>query len=192
MIARLTGTLLEKSPPALVLDVHGVGYDIEAPMSTFYSLPAVGAQLSLHIHLTIREDAHLLFGFATLAEKLLFRELIKLTGVGPKLALAVLSGVAVEAFWTLVRNQDTGRLTQLPGIGKKTAERMVLELKDKAGAPGSPSLTSAPGSPLAEARAALQALGYKAAEAQKLTEAFSSDGLGTDQIIREALKRAMK
>jgi Holliday junction DNA helicase RuvA len=195
MIGRLSGMLVLKAPPLLVLDVGGVGYEVEAPMSTFYRLPSTGEKVALHTHLTVREDAHLLFGFATPAEKQLFRDLIKLSGVGPKLALAVLSGVSVEDFWLLVKNGDAARLTKLPGIGKKTAERMVLELREKAGgAAGAASLGSGaqPASPLAEARAALEALGYKPAEATRMTEAFSTDGLGVDQIIREALKRAVR
>lgn len=196
MIGRLTGKLALKAPPQLLLDVGGVGYEIEAPMSTFYRLPAVGENLALHIHLTIREDAHLLFGFATTQEKSLFRELIKLSGVGPKLALAVLSGVAVDEFWNLVRSGDAARLTKLPGIGKKTAERMVLELREKAG--GSDGLAAGsvasaqPATPLAEARSALESLGYKPAEAVRLTDAFPTEDLSTDQIIREALKRAVR
>lgn len=197
MIGRLDGKLVLKSLPQLVLDVNGVGYEIEAPMSTFYSLPAIGEQVVLHTHLTIREDAHLLFGFATAAEKTLFRELIKLSGVGPKLALAVLSGVSVEDFWNLVRSGDAVRLTKLPGIGKKTAERMLLELREKAGASDGPASLAAgshaqPATPLAEARSALKSLGYKPADAAKMTDAFTTEGLGTDQIIREALKRAVR
>ncbi len=197
MIGRLAGKLALKAPPQLVLDVGGVGYEIEAPMSTFYRLPAVGESVALHTHLTIREDAHLLFGFATLPEKALFRELIKLSGVGPKLALAVLSGVAVEDFWNLVRSGDAVRLTRLPGIGKKTAERMLLELREKAGASEGPanfdgSLAARPATALAEARSALESLGYKPADAAKMTEAFPTEGLGTDQIIREALRRAVR
>lgn len=197
MIGRLTGKLLHKAPPQLLLDVSGVGYEVEAPMSTFYRLPAAGETVSLHTHLTIREDAHLLFGFATAQEKSLFRELIKLSGVGPKLALAVLSGVAVDEFWNLVRSGDAARLTKLPGIGKKTAERMVLELREKAGAPDGPASFSSsgaalPATPLAEARSALEALGYKPVEAAKMTDAFTTEALTTDQIIREALKRAVR
>ena len=166
-------------------------------MSTFYRLPAVGESVALHTHLTIREDAHLLFGFATPQEKTLFRELIKLSGVGPKLALAVLSGVSVEEFWNFVRSGDAARLTKLPGIGKKTAERMVLELREKAGASDGPASSGGgnyaqPATPLAEARSALESLGYKPADAAKMTEAFTTEGLGTDQIIREALKRAVR
>lgn len=197
MIGRLTGKLLLKTPPHLLVDVGGVGYELEAPMSTFYKLPATGEMVSLHTHLTIREDAHLLFGFASAAEKLLFRELIRLSGVGPKLALAVLSGVSVEEFWTLVRLGDAMRLTKLPGIGKKTAERMVLELREKAGAADGPASGSGgaappPATPLAEARSALEALGYKPAEADKLLNAIKAEGMGTDQLIREALKRAVR
>jgi len=197
MIGRLAGKLVLKAPPQLVLEVSGVGYEVEAPMSTFYRLPAVGESVALHTHLTIREDAHLLFGFATAPEKTLFRELIKLSGVGPKLALAVLSGVSVEDFWNLVRSGDAARLTKLPGIGKKTAERMVLELREKAGASDGPAnlgsgQAAMPATPLAEARSALESLGYKAADAAKMTDAFTTDGLSTDQIIREALKRAVR
>ncbi len=196
MIGRLIGKLVLKAPPQLVLDVSGVGYEIEAPMSTFYRLPAVGESVALHTHLTIREDAHLLFGFATTQEKSLFRELIKLSGVGPKLALAVLSGVSVEEFWNLVRSGDAVRLTKLPGIGKKTAERMLLELREKAGASDNAisigGSSPQPATPLAEARSALESLGYKPADAAKMTDAFTTEGLGTDQIIREALKRAVR
>lgn len=196
MIGRLTGKLVLKSPPQLLLDVGGVGYELEAPMSTFYGLPALGESVTLHTHLTVREDAHLLFAFASTAEKTLFRELIKLSGVGPKLALAVLSGVSVEDFWNLVRAGDAARLTKLPGIGKKTAERMVLELREKAGAADGPAsvsgVSAAPATPLAEARSALEALGYKTVEADKLLNAVKAEGMGTDQLIREALKRAVR
>jgi Holliday junction DNA helicase RuvA len=199
MIGRLSGTLIAKQPPMLLLDVGGVGYEIEAPMSTFFKLPALGSPVVLQTHLVIREDAHLLFGFGTAAEKALFREVIRITGIGPKLALAILSGIGVEDFWAAVRSAETGRLVKLPGIGKKTAERIVIELRDKAGAGGVGDLAgvggggvAVPASPLSEARAALEALGYKPAEAQKLTDAIHKDGMSTDQIIREALKRAIR
>ncbi|HVT37306.1 MAG TPA: Holliday junction branch migration protein RuvA [Nevskiaceae bacterium] len=195
MIGRLTGKLVQKQPPLLLLDVNGVGYEIEAPMSTFYKLPATGETVTLHTHLTVREDAHLLFGFATHAEKDLFRALIKLNGVGPKLALSVLSGMSVEEFWITVRAQDAVRLTKLPGVGKKTAERLVLEMRDKAGAPESAQLPGAPAaqaSPLQEARAALAALGYKPAEIERYTQAVYKDGMTVEQIIQEALKRAVR
>ena len=197
MIGRLTGKLVAKLPPHLLLDVQGVGYELEAPMSTFYNLPALNETVTLHTHLTIREDAHLLFAFSSSKEKSLFRELIKLSGIGPKVALAVLSGVGVEEFWNLVRAGDAVRLTRLPGIGKKTAERMILELREKAGAVDGPATLggshgAAPATPLAEARSALESLGYKPVEAQKLTDAVQQDGMSTDQIIREALKRAVR
>lgn len=195
MIGRLTGTLLAKQPPQLLIDVHGVGYEVEAPMSTFFRLPSLGDKLVLETHLVVREDAHLLFGFATASEKALFRELIKLSGVGPKVALAVLSGLSVEEFWSAVRAGETGRLVKVPGIGKKTAERIVLEMRDRAGSSAeggiAASITIA-ATPIAEARAALEALGYKPAEAQKMAEAVQKDGMSTDQIIREALKRAVR
>jgi Holliday junction DNA helicase RuvA len=196
MIGRLTGTLLAKQPPQLLIDVNGIGYEVEAPMSTIFRLPQLGEALTLHTHLVVREDVQLLFGFATLPEKALFRELIKVSGIGPKLALAVLSGISVDDFWSAVRAGETGRLIKLPGIGRKTAERVVIEMRDKAGAADSAGFSETgvvvAASPLAEARAALEALGYKPAEAQKLTEGVHKDGMSTDQIIREALKRAVR
>lgn len=196
MIGRITGKLVLKQPPLLMVDVGGVGYELEAPMSTFYKLPSAGEPVTLHTHLTVREDAHLLFGFGSVAEKALFRELIKVSGVGPKVALSVLSGVSVEDFWLTVRAGDSVRLTKLPGIGKKTAERLVLEMRDKSGAAGDLPASGGPsapvGSPLQEARAALTALGYKPAEIQRFTEAVYKDGMSTEQIIQEALKRAVR
>lgn len=197
MIGRLTGKLVLKQPPWLLLDVGGVGYEIEAPMSTFYRLPATGDSISLQTHLVVRDDAHLLYGFATPAEKTLFRALIKVSGVGPKVALAVLSGISVDDFWNAVRAGESGRLTKTPGIGKKTAERIVIEMRDRSDSSivSDGLAVSAPGvamSPLAEARAALEGLGYKPAEAQRLTDAVHKDEMSTDQIIREALKRAVR
>lgn len=196
MIGRLTGKLVLKQPPLLLLDVGGVGYEVEAPMSTFYKLPATGETVALHTHLTVREDAHLLFGFGSLTEKALFRELIKISGIGPKLALTILSGVSVDDFWETVRAGDVVRLTKLPGVGKKTAERLVVEMRDKAGgastesmAAGMPAMAD---TPLQEARSALTALGYKPAEVQRFTEAVYKDGMSTEQIIQEALKRAVR
>lgn len=195
MIGRITGKIVLKQPPLLLVDVNGVGYELEAPMSTFYKLPAAGESVMLHTHLTVREDAHLLFGFGSTAEKGLFRELIKISGVGPKVALSVLSGVSVEDFWATVKSGDAVRLTKLPGIGKKTAERLVLEMRDKAGVSADqlPGATPAPmGSPLQEARSALTALGYKPAEIERFTQAVYKDGMSTEQIIQEALKRAVR
>jgi holliday junction DNA helicase RuvA len=194
MIGRLHGVLLSKHPPQILVDVNGIGYEVEAPMSTFFHLPAVGENVTLHTHLVVREDAQLLFGFGSQTEKALFRELIKVSGVGPKVALAVLSGVSAEDFWNIVRSGETGRLVKLPGIGKKTAERLVMELRDKAGA-GEVSLPGVPAAPLgalAEARAALAALGYKPAEVQRLTEAVYKEGMSTEAIIQDALKRALR
>jgi Holliday junction DNA helicase RuvA len=196
MIGRLSGKLVHKQPPQLLLDVGGVGYELEAPMSTFYKLPAVGAAVTLHTHLTVREDAHLLFGFFTLNEKALFRALIRISGVGPKLALAILSGISADEFWNAIRAGDAVRFSKLPGIGKKTAERLIVEMRDKTDRAGDAGLslqsTGLPASPLEEARAALEALGYKPAESQRLAEAVNQDGMSTDQIIREALRRAAR
>ncbi|MGQ0697658.1 MAG: Holliday junction branch migration protein RuvA [Panacagrimonas sp.] len=197
MIGRLTGRLAAKAPPLLLIDVGGVGYECEAPMSTFYKLPHLGETITLLTHLTIREDAHLLFAFGSAAERSLFRDLIKVSGVGPKIALAILSGVSVEDFWSTVREAQIGRLTKVPGIGKKTAERLVVELRDKAGAIGefhgaSDSRSSAPATPMQEARAALESLGYKPAEAQRLADSAEGENLTAEQIIREALKRAVR
>lgn len=133
MIGRLTGVLLEKQPPQIVLDVGGVGYEIDVPMSTFYELPALGAKATLFTHLTIREDAHLLFGFASRHERDTFRELIKISGVGPKIALAILSGMNADELALTIAGEDAVRLAKVPGIGKKTAERLVLELRGKLG-----------------------------------------------------------
>ncbi|PPE73048.1 Holliday junction branch migration protein RuvA [Solimonas fluminis] len=196
MIGRITGKLVLKQPPLLLVDVGGVGYELEAPMSTFYKLPSVGEGVSLHTHLTVREDAHLLFAFASATEKGLFRELIKISGVGPKLGLAILSGVSVEDFWETVRAGDVVRLTKIPGVGRKTAERLVVEMRDKAGGVSEAAgLSAAPvvgTAPLQEARAALAALGYKPAEIQRFTEAVHKEGMTTEQIIQEALKRAVR
>ncbi len=196
MIGRITGKLVLKQPPLLLVDVGGVGYELEAPMSTFYKLPSVGEGVSLHTHLTVREDAHLLFAFGSSTEKGLFRELIKISGVGPKLALAILSGVSVEDFWETVRASDVVRLTKIPGVGRKTAERLVVEMRDKAGgvteAVGLSSAPAVGAAPLQEARAALATLGYKPAEIQRFTEAVHKEGMTTEQIIQEALKRAVR
>jgi holliday junction DNA helicase RuvA len=193
MIGRLTGKLLGKEPPLLWLDVNGVGYELEAPLSTFYKLPEAGQALSLHTHLIVREDAQILVGFASAAEKALFRQLIKLSGVGPKSALTILSGISVDDFWETVRAQDAAKLTRLPGIGKKTAERLVLELKDKAGEHATTAAKAgvADGA-VPQAVSALVNLGYKPAEAQRLAEAAYRAGDPAEQVIREALKRALR
>lgn len=196
MIGRITGKLVYKQPPQLLVDVMGVGYELEAPMSTFYRLPAAGEAVTLLTHLSIRDDAHVLFGFFTQAEKNLFRDLIKVSGIGPKSALGIISGISVDDFWATVRLGETGRLVKVPGIGKKTAERLLIEMRDKAGAVSSemPGRFDVPvaAPPLQEARAALNALGYKPAEVQRFTEAAYKDGMSTEQIIHEALKRAVR
>lgn len=193
MIGRLTGVLLRKEPPALLLDVGGVGYELEAPMTTFYDLPAVGERVTLFTHLVVREDAHLLYGFSRESQRRLFRGLLKVNGVGPRVALAVLSGLSEEEFARCVLHEDLARLTQVPGIGRKTAERLVIEMRDKlarepeGGAPMS-AMTTAPADPVSEAVSALVALGYKPHEASRAVRALPSKGLKAEEIIRQALK----
>ncbi len=198
MIGRLTGKLLNKQPPALLVDVGGVGYELEAPMSTFYELGAAGTDVTLHIHMVVREDAMLLYAFAREAERALFRDLIKVSGIGAKTALAVLSGISVDDFRRTVATADVASLTRVPGIGKKTAERIVVELKDKMdlGAIGATlTAASAPDQPrdaASEAVVALQALGYRPAEAAKLVEKAAEPGDRAEEIIRKALKKALR
>ena len=186
--------MLEKQPPALIIDVNGVGYEVEAPMSTFYKLPVLGEQVTLHTHLHVREDAQQLYGFAELKERQLFRDLIKISGVGAKLALTVLSGISVEDFIATIHGGDANSLTKLPGIGRKTAERLVMEMRDKLDADGELPGTSLPtGSAGAgqDALSALQALGYKPAEAARLLKKVSAPDLSSEELIRLALKQAV-
>ncbi len=200
MIGRLRGTLLEKRPPQLLLDVAGVGYEVEAPMSTFYQLPAVGNEVTLHTHLVVREDAHLLFGFANERERALFRNLIKVNGVGAKMALAILSGMNAESFARCVQEGDTGSLTRLPGIGKKTAERLIVEMRDRLEAwQADGALPVVMATPIGSARdevndalSALVALGYKPPEASRMVNAIDAEGKNSEQIIRAALQNAVK
>lgn len=200
MIGRLHGTLLAKRAPVLLLDVQGVGYEIEAPMTTFYELPAVGATVTLHTHLVVRDDAHLLYGFATEAERSLFRSLLKVSGVGAKLALTILSGISVDGFVRCVQNNDSASLTRLPGIGKKTAERLVLEMRDRLAdwhAPptvtlGKTTVAGGTAAPVADAISALVALGYKPQEASRMVHALEVADLGSEQIIRRALQSVVK
>lgn len=196
MIGRLTGILLEKQPPHILLDVQGVGYELDAPMSTFYQLPALGEQATLHTHMVVREDAQLLYAFSGKRDRELFRELIRLNGVGPKLALALMSGLEVDELIRAVQSQDTSALVRVPGVGKKTAERLLVELKDKFKAwetiPGSskPLIVgaAAPASMAADAVSALIALGYKPQEASKAVAAVEEEGLSSEELIRRALK----
>ena len=198
MIGHLRGRLAAKHPPQLLLDVGGVGYEVEAPMSTFYGLPGVGAEVSLHTHLVVREDAHVLFGFATERERSLFRELIKVSGVGPRIALGILSGATVDEFHRSVEMQDVASLTRIPGIGRKTAERLIVEMRDRlktlgaAGFAPSPGGVATPASPQAEAFSALVALGYKPAEVTRLLQKVDPAATSTEEMIRHALRAAAK
>lgn len=195
MIGRLHGVLLRKEPPALLVEVGGVGYELEAPMTAFYELPAVGETVVLYTHLVVREDAHLLYGFVRESQRRLFRELLKVNGVGPRVALAVLSGLSDEEFSHCVAGEDIARLTKVPGIGRKTAERLVIEMRDKlpSDAPA-PTLASAaagpvaPGDPVSEAVSALVSLGYKPNEASRAVRGVSTQGMSAEEIIRQALK----
>lgn len=200
MIGRIRGTLLEKQAPELLVDVAGVGYEIQAPMTTFYQLPAPGENVVLHTHLIVREDAHLLFGFASREERSLFRALIKVNGVGPKLALAILSGMDVDAFVRCVRDNDTNALVRLPGVGKKTAERLLVEMRDRLRdwhvdgvivAEGSAQLPQTKDN-LLEAESALISLGYKPQEAARMVASVKSDGASSEELIRAALKSMVK
>jgi Holliday junction DNA helicase RuvA len=185
MIGRLTGTLFEKSPPRIGLDVNGVGYDIEVSMSTLYDLPDVGQQVTLLTHLVVREDAHILFGFATAQERQTFRELIKVSGVGARMALALLSGLSVADLAQAVTLQETARLTRVPGIGKKTAERLLLELKGKIGADN--LATTATASHESDVLQALTALGYSDKESLAAIKSLPA-GVEVSEGIRLALK----
>lgn len=200
MIGFLRGKLAFKAPPMLILDVNGVGYELEAPMTTFYTLPAMGSEILLHTHLVVREDAHILFGFTTEADKAMFRTLIKVNGVGPKLALAILSGQSAEEFQRCIQNNDTQALVRLPGVGKKTAERLVIEMRDRL-----PDLVESDTSlvtsvdkvqrvanPKQEAISALCSLGYKPLDAAKMVQNISVEGKSCEDIIRLALQGSLK
>ncbi|MCK9638111.1 Holliday junction branch migration protein RuvA [Methylobacter sp. Wu8] len=202
MIGFLRGKLAFKAPPTLMLDVNGVGYEVEAPMTTFYNLPAIGSEITLHTHLVVREDAHILFGFSTEADRSMFRTLIKVNGVGPKLALTILSGQSAEEFHRCIHNNDTQALVRLPGVGKKTAERLIIEMRDRL-----PGLSDSGGSidsavisdrarpvnnPKQEAISALCSLGYKPLDAGKMVQNISSAGKSCEDIIRLALQGAVR
>lgn len=186
MIGRLTGKLVAKLPPQIVVDVHGVGYELDVPMSTLYQLPATGADVALLTHLIVREDAHQLYGFATEDERMLFRKLLKISGVGARMALAVLSGMSVVDLRQAVSQRDTGRLTRIPGIGKKTAERLILELKDKLDI-ALTAVTSEAGSTGSDIVNALLALGYTDKEAQ-----FAVKNLDGAVSVTEGIRQALK
>ncbi|MBU8975503.1 MULTISPECIES: Holliday junction branch migration protein RuvA [unclassified Lysobacter] len=196
MIGRLKGTLVFKQPPWLVVDVHGVGYELEAPMSTFYDLPDLGREVSLFTHYAQKEDSVSLYGFLREGERRLFRDVQKVSGIGAKIALAVLSGVSVDEFARLVQAGDITALTRIPGIGKKTAERMVVELRDRAAdLAGAGATLASPGGaadPQSEAVIALQQLGYKPAEAVRMAREAVAVGDDAATIIRKALKSALR
>ncbi|MBK8015437.1 MAG: Holliday junction branch migration protein RuvA [Betaproteobacteria bacterium] len=187
MIARLHGRLAEKHPPTIVIDVNGVGYELDVPMSTFYHLPATGADVTLLTHMIVREDAHLLFGFATDGERQLFRQLLKITGIGARTALALLSGMSVEEVHAAVAQQDSARLTRIPGIGKKTAERLLLELKDKLSLVPAVVAAGASAPSGSDALNALVALGYSDKEAKAALAKLAPD-LPVQDAIRQSLR----
>jgi Holliday junction DNA helicase RuvA len=196
MIGAVRGRLASKTPPQLTVDVGGLGYELEAPMSTFYRLPAVGEEVRLLTHLVVREDAHVLYAFATEDERRLFRSLIRVSGVGPKIALALLSGISVAAFAQCVQNEDIAALTRVPGVGRKTAERLIVEMRDRLAAPpraAGGAAGPAAASPEGEAYDALVALGYRPAEATRLLQAAGGPGShSTEELIRRALQGAAR
>lgn len=201
MIGRLHGKIIEKSPPEMVLDVNGVGYEILLPMTSFYNLPQLNEETTIFTHLVVREDAHLLFGFAQKQDRTLFRELIKTNGVGPKLALAILSAMSVAQFATAIEQEELVKLTKIPGVGKKTAERLLVELKGKfkglqqsdffAEQPIDQIIATENNDPADEARDALIALGYKPSDAEKMIKKVNKNGTTAEQLIREALKNSL-
>ena len=192
MIGKLTGTLLEKSPPQVLVDCHGVGYEVDVPMSTFYNLPPLGEPVSLLTHLAVREDAHQLFGFATEQERAAFRQLIRISGVGARTALAILSGLSVADLAQAITLQESARLVKVPGIGKKTAERLLLELKGKLGAElPSASSSTAQNDAQRDIEQALLALGYNEKEAQAALKALPAD-ISVSEGIKQALKTLAK
>lgn len=200
MIGRLRGTLLWKQAPQVLVDVQGVGYEVEVPFTTFFKLPAVGQEALLHTHLIVREDAHILYGFATEGDRALFRDLIKVNGVGAKLAAAILSGIAVDDFVRCVRDNDVARLVKLPGVGKKTAERLVMEMRDRLDSKASvvPAIKVDALAPTMESNAvndaisALVALGYKPPDASRMALRVHTEGLACEEIIRRALQAGSK
>lgn len=192
MIGFLRGKLLRKQPPLLLLDVQGIGYEVEAPMSTFYDLPDTGTEIELYTHLVVREDAHILFGFATESERRMFRSLIRVNGVGPRLALTILSGISADGFARCVRDSDSAALTRLPGIGKKTAERLVVEMRDRIDQLQGDAGAGTAGNAREEATSALIALGYKPPEAARMLQSIKETGLSSEELIRRALQGAVR
>ena len=196
MIGSLKGVLASKQPPQLLVEVGGVGYELEAPMSTFYQLPETGQPVQLLTHLLVREDAQVLYGFASEAERQLFRSLIRISGVGARIALAILSGISAEAFVRCVQSEDAASLTKIPGVGRKTAERLIVEMRDRLKQTGSSLAQAMPagpsGSPSDEAFGALVALGYRPPEAQRLLKLVEDKASTTEELIRAALQAAAR
>ena len=195
MIARLSGTLIQKQPPLLLIDVGGVGYEVEAPLPVFSDLPEVGAQVVLLTHFQVKEDGHTLFGFSSESQRTLFRQLLKISGIGAKLALTILSGTSGDGLARMVMEGDTASLVRLPGIGKKTAERLIIELKDKIDAVNiaiQPIAggTLPPSEPVGEAIRALSSLGFKPQEAQRMVRAVVKPDMTAEDIVRHSLKAA--
>lgn len=192
MIGKLTGTLLEKNPPQILIDCHGVGYEVDVPMSTFYNLPAAGERVSLLTHFVVREDAQILYGFGSAEEREAFRQLVKISGVGPRTALSVLSGMSVGDLAQAVTAQDSARVIKVPGIGKKTAERLLLELKGKLGADmGLAGSAAAVGDAASDIQQALMALGYSEKDASLALKALPKE-IGVSEGIKLALKSLAK
>lgn len=202
MIGRLRGEVVEKRAPYLLLDVNGVGYELETPLSTFFGLPETGRPVTLYTHLAVREDAHVLYGFASESERALFRSLLKVSGVGAKMALAILSGMNAEVFARCVESEDVGSLVRLPGIGRKTAERLIVEMRDRlskmgdqlsaAAGPGRGGSVERPRGVKSDAVDALVALGYKPQEAERMVKAVASEEMDSEALIRAALQSTVK
>jgi Holliday junction DNA helicase RuvA len=192
VIGFLKGTLASKQPPRLMLDVGGVGYELEAPMSTFYELPDIGSRLTLVTHLVVREDAHMLYGFSSEVERSLFRNLLKVSGIGARIALAVLSSMSVAGFSVCVRDKDVVSLTRIPGVGKKTAERLLIEMADRlpeADVSAAAARRNGAGAQSEEAEGALLALGYRQGEISRMLKNLDTENMTTEQLIREALRQ---
>lgn len=196
MIGRISGTLIEKHPPWILVDTGGVGYELEAPMSTIYQLPETGQTVTLRVHQGLRDEVPVLYGFLSEGERELFRALVRVNGVGPKMALAILSGISAEEFRRCVEQKDTATLTRLPGIGKKIAERLTLEMQDRveglAGGSGLATASAVPADATGEAHAALVALGYRPAEAQRLLQGLDDTADSSESLIRAALQKAVR
>ncbi|MEJ2043882.1 MAG: Holliday junction branch migration protein RuvA [Reinekea sp.] len=199
MIGRIQGKLLELNAPDVLIDVQGLGYEVSCPLSTVFNLPSVGDSVTLHTHLAVREDAHVLYGFSTLKERTLFKTLIKISGVGPKLALSILSGMETDRFLRSIQDQDSSALVKIPGVGKKTAERLIVEMKDKLtelGSAGSMLITPMEAQlekvqrtdSQQDAESALIALGYKPVQAAKAVSKVAQDNMSSQEIIRAALQ----